>query len=665
MKFLKNIHKHCKSNVNRLNNPYLKTTLVLLFSLAIIGCSKDESPNNDNGNANTIALGGEFPDFPQSKMVNSGEPEEIDPEDVDSEDGQITTRYKCERVTLSITDGNANFPMFNPNAEVIYPGNLIQGATRNNATPSIIPVGRADGTISYNLNNGNLQSFFYVDEVKKSSIQNAMNQIIDGAEMAGSVLPSNFNLEITQVESEQALAYEMGLDIETFTASASANLSFSQNVTYNRTLVKLTQQYYTMSFDIPTNGLDGFFAESVTSTDLEPHIGSGNPAAFISSVTYGRIFYMLIESSSTRQEMQTQLEAAYDAFGSASVSGSLDTDSMQALENLSIKVVAYGGDASTTPLTGPTNINQLADQLQESTDIKAGLPLSYTLRSVENPAIVVGTNISTEYDIVQCDLIGELPPGQYADLVDLFEDGIGAMGSVSGSDVLIFNKAGDKYAWYNGILPGVFRENGVRKIYELQDPNGPLGGIELESVGAALQVLDGAGGDFAIYIFSSDGFQFQSLNINTSLVPGNALPSGPIGFYATGGDVSEKVFSVNNAYGDAGGSGLLINNGIGAGVNVGSPNMALFERDGTQHQYYDANEGSNGFLSNLTPNTSWYDNQGNEGNVTLFNKVDAATKYGLNGGSAKYIFINGDGDLLFEWISTVGSDTFFGPWAIN
>ena len=126
----------------------------------------------------------------------------------------------------------------------------------------------------------------------------------------------------------------------------------------------------------------------------------------------------------------------------------------------------------TTPLTGPANINQLADQLQESTDIRAGLPLSYTLRSVENPAIVVGTNISTEYDIVQCNLIGELPPDQYAGLVDLFEDGIGAMASVSGSDVLVFNKAGDKYAWYNGNLPGVFMEGDERKIYDLQDPNG-------------------------------------------------------------------------------------------------------------------------------------------------------------------------------------------------
>ena len=181
---------------------YLKTTLSILFILIIIGCSKDDSINDGNDNADVISLGGEFPDFPQSKIVDPSEPEEIEPEDVVSDDEQTTERYRCEKITLSITDGNADFPMFNPNAEVIYPGNLIQGATRNDATPSIIPVSRTDGTISYNLNNGNLQSFFYVDEVKKSSIQNAMNQIINGAEMAGSVLPSNFNLEITQVESE-------------------------------------------------------------------------------------------------------------------------------------------------------------------------------------------------------------------------------------------------------------------------------------------------------------------------------------------------------------------------------------------------------------------------------------------------------------------------------
>ena len=629
-----------------------------MLCLAIIGCSKDDAPNNGEGNEEVIALGGEFPSFPQSKIVTPSDPVEAEPEDVETEDEQTTERYKCERITLNITDGNPNFPMFNPNAEVIYPGNLIQGATRNNATPSVIPVSRADGTISYNLNNGNLQSFFYVEEVKKSSIQNAMNQIISGAEMAGSVLPSNFNLEITQVESEAALAYEMGLNVETFTTSASANLSFSQNESYNRTLVKLTQQYYTMSFDIPTNGLDGFFADSVTPNDLAPHVGPNNPAAFISSVTYGRIFYMLIESSSTRQEMQTHLNAAYSSFGSNSISGSLDVNAMQELEELNIKVIAYGGDASTTPLTGPADINELANQLQESTDIKAGLPLSYTLRSVENPAIVVGTNISTEYDIIQCDLIGELPPNQYSGLVDLFDDGIGAMASVSGSDVLVFNKAGDKYAWYNGDLPGVFMENGVRKIYDLNDTSGPLGNIEFSSVGAAAQVLDGSGG-YAIYIFNGIGTQYQSLVIDTSLVPGNALPSGTIGTYATGGDVSTHVWSVNTTFGDTG--QLIMSNGFGAGVNVGSPNVVYFERDGTQYQQY--NSTGNGSFDDLTNSSNWFNNQASTGGE-LFNKVDAATKYRIGGNSVKYIFIDDTGDFLYEWISG-STDLFRGPWAIN
>ena len=116
-------------------NAFLKTTLATVFCLALFGCSKDDSSSNGSSNEDAIALGGEFPEFPQSKTVVQGESEEIAPEDVDSEDGQITERYTCERTTLSITDGNANFPMFNPNAEVIYPGNLIQGATRNNATP--------------------------------------------------------------------------------------------------------------------------------------------------------------------------------------------------------------------------------------------------------------------------------------------------------------------------------------------------------------------------------------------------------------------------------------------------------------------------------------------------------------------------------------------------
>ena len=139
-------------------------------------------------------------------------------------------------------------------------------------------VKRAGGTISYDLNDGNAQPFFVVDEVSKSSIQNGMNQIIWGSQAQ----PDNFDLQIVQVESEKELALEMGITVETFAAKVKNNMSFSTNNQYNRTLVKLTQKFYAMSFDLPTS-LDENFDESVTSENLATYVQADNPATFISS----------------------------------------------------------------------------------------------------------------------------------------------------------------------------------------------------------------------------------------------------------------------------------------------------------------------------------------------------------------------------------------------
>ena len=208
-----------------------------------------------------------------------------------------------------------------------------------------------------------------------------MNTIIANS---GEVVPANFQLDIIQIESENQLAVELGVDVSTFTTKVSTDMSFSTEKSFNRTLVKLNQSYYTMSFDLPTS-LEAIFDESVTPEDLGVYIQKDNPATFISSVTYGRIFYMLIESTSSREEMSAKLNVAYGAF-SNKVEGELGVNAMQELKDLKIKVIAYGGDAAGTfKLTGETNISDIADKLAESTDVRAGLPLSYVVRSVKRP----------------------------------------------------------------------------------------------------------------------------------------------------------------------------------------------------------------------------------------------------------------------------------------
>ncbi|MDC6367079.1 MULTISPECIES: thiol-activated cytolysin family protein [Flavobacteriaceae] len=645
--------------------------LAILFTFILVGCSSDSDemevnpdptsnpgpdPDPDSGADLTfdqvVAKGGDFETFPESRTtteLSESEPQNEDYVTKDEEGEEIEQRFVCVTKRVSVTDGNGTFPLFNTSADVIYPGSLLQGKTLKNATPSPIVVERAGGTVSYDLNNGNLQSSFTVDQVSKSSIQNAMNNIIAGA---GDVVPANFTLDILQIESESQLALEMGLDVQTFTTKVSSDLSFSTEKTFNRTLVKLTQRYYTMSFDLPTS-LNAVFSENATPEQLDVYIQADNPATFISSVTYGRIFYMLVESTSSRQEMEAKLDVAYGAFRNK-VEGELGVNAMEELNDLKIKVVAYGGDAAGTfELTGETNISDIANKLAESTDIRAGLPLSYVVRSVERPDTIVGTSLATEYDVVNCELKGVLPPGAYSDFVALFEDGIGAMGHVGNSDVVIFNKAGTQYAWYNGNTPGILAD-GDTKIFDITDENGPLGGLTLDNVGAMVKFADNLAD--RLYIFSGDGFSLQIYILN-NYTETNQIPESPVG-------AAGEILLVNSIFGDSG-NFFLGSEGIGAAVRLGAVKMAFFGTSGDNYQIYDSS--GSGSWSPLTPSNEWFGDAESFENGRLFDKVGAATAFALGGSSGRYLFIDDNGSELNEWFSsaTIGEDRFEGPWVID
>jgi thiol-activated cytolysin len=597
-----------------------------------------------------ITGGGDIAPFPQSRrVIESGETEVAD-EDYEREagGGVVRERFVCTRRTVSVEDGSGTFPLFDTAADVIYPGSLLQGKSLSNATPDPIVVARAGGTISYNLNNGNLLSSFEVDEVSKSSIQNGMNSIIANA---GEVVPANFQLDILQIESESQLALELGIDVDTFTTKVSADMSFSQEKQFNRTLVKLTQSYYTMSFDLPTS-LEAIFAPSVTARQLGMYVGPDNPATFVSSVTYGRIFYMLVESTSSRQEMEAKLNVAYGAFGN-SVEGDLGVSAMQELNDLKVKVIAYGGDAAGTfRLAGETSIANIANKLAESTDVRAGLPLSYVVRSVERPDQIVGTHLATEYDVVDCELKGVLPPGLYSDLVDLFDDGIGAMAHLVDSDVLVFSKAGDRYAWFNGNSASVLSD-GDRRIFDITDPAAPLGALSMESVGAAVNFAD-ADAD-RLYVFSGDGFSFQIAPL--SAYTANQLPTGTI---ATPGDVQ----LVNQSFGDSGGF-VLGSEGLGAALPAGVSTMAFFGSIGDRYQLYNSQDA--GTWSDDWPSTDWYGGDPSQDGTKLFDKVGAATAFTIGGSSARMLFVSEAGNELLEWYSSAepGQDRFEGPWVLD
>lgn len=515
------------------NQSHLKLLpLLAIFVLLLFSCSSDsDSPEiptdddpisqDDDGPTPTtfrgvVEQGGEFEEVPQSRTDETLAEGDEYPDDYTSGSGSDaeTLRFICKSRTVSVTDGAGEFQTLGGVASEIFPGALLQGKTINNVKPQGIPLKRAGGSISYNLNDGNPEASQDLTEMSESQVRQAMNDIIAGST---GVVPANFDLDYENVFSEKQVALQMGLSFEGYGVKAEGKLSFSQDKTYNRVLIKLYQSYYDVSYDFPTS-YDDVFDASVTPDDLDRFIQPDNPATYIKKVTYGRIFYMLVESTSSLEVMNTQIDASYKSFDKE-IEGNLETDSMEKMEDLKLKVIAYGGDSQNTfSGLGETSISELADMLAASTDIRTGLPLSYEIYSLEDPSKQVGTNISTEMEVVECQLKGVLPPVLYSNLVDLFEDGIGAATQIQNEYTAIFNGAGTEYVIFDA------SSGAVSDPYSIKDASAPLGVTTFDSVGAALrQFLD------EIYIFNEQGTEYEVLEYDYNGV--QSMPTTPIGTY--------------------------------------------------------------------------------------------------------------------------------------
>jgi len=254
-------------------------------------------------------------------------------------------------------------PILDPNTQVIFPGNLLQGNTLNNATPSGIPVERGPGTVVITLVNGASSASRELDVVGLSNVYDAMNEII--ADNPGD-LPARTTYSMERITSRQQLGVALRAEYSNLTTDVQGAFSYNEDVSYNRYLVRLTQSYYTIAFEAPTDP-SLFFGEGVTADQLSNYVQPGNPAAYVSSVTYGRVFYLLIQSTDSYQEMRASIDASFNgAVASGSIGG--DVKYVSELSSVQIGGYAIGGNSNqaAAALTGDFEPHRAASERQHA-----------------------------------------------------------------------------------------------------------------------------------------------------------------------------------------------------------------------------------------------------------------------------------------------------------
>ena len=283
-------------------------------------------------------------------------------------------------------------------------------------------------------------------------------------------------------------------------------LKLNTSSSYNSYLVQLNQSYYTMSFDIPTNK-DQLFGADVTPDDLAKYVGEGNPATYVSDVTYGRTYYMLIESTASVFDMEAGIKGSFSAIASSG-GGSVDASYLKTLSNLKIQVFAYGGEASATLRTvvDASTLDSLVNKLASAGDIRSGKPVSYVVRSVYDNR-VVSVQLANKYDVTNCVPIGSgnTPPAATSHWTGIVNDfgAIGAAVNISDSKIALFNKAGNRFL--------LSMDNTLTGPYNLEDLGD--GSIDLSAVGGGAQYRTSTSTNY-IYFIDANGNSFHRMATN-------------------------------------------------------------------------------------------------------------------------------------------------------
>ena len=220
-----------------------------------------------------------------------------------------TTKYKA----AATYDTNV---LLNPSTDVIYPGSVLLGESIDDGSYTEIVSGtKRPVTISFDLSgvkdssgNAGVVSGSIVPSL--SSYRGLKNKIL-----AQSVpkQTSTYSMEKTEIHSEE----EMNLKVNAgasfsggiYEASIKAGFSYDKSNTTNKLMIKFMQTFYTVDVD---QGSGTFLYD-----DFDVSAFHGYRPVYVSSIAYGRLAYLTIESTQSITDIEANLDAAFKAGGTS------------------------------------------------------------------------------------------------------------------------------------------------------------------------------------------------------------------------------------------------------------------------------------------------------------------------------------------------------------
>lgn len=311
--------------------------------------------------------------------------------------------YLCTMQTVKWSPEYDEMYLLDPKSEAIYPTGMIDANSISiGAYTPISNVERAPAKISISLlTKPGDKPYEMVDEPSLSSVRDAINILLH--RVAEGSTPAFINFDIQEVRAREEASLGIQANFSGWGAKVSSSYNFDTEESMSRFLIKFYQKYYTIDMDLPKTPC-AMFKEGQL-----PDLGvfNGTSPVYVSSVTYGRMVYFMVESSASSEEMKAALSASFHSFGSG---GGIDVNyaHKQMIEQSKMSALVVGGNAD-SGVKAVNGVNGLLDFLTADGDFSAtspGVPIAYTMRYLKDNS-VARIVLNSEYTIRNCEEKGE------------------------------------------------------------------------------------------------------------------------------------------------------------------------------------------------------------------------------------------------------------------
>ncbi|MFC2382486.1 MAG: thiol-activated cytolysin family protein [Porphyromonas sp.] len=319
-------------------------------------------------------------------------------------------RADCDKVTQPMqcdrSSSAGDFAVLDPSPTILWPGSFIHGKSiRGKGGFTAIPyiAKRQPGRISLQVTSGEKslgtagEGLWYeeVQEMRESEVAQAQSRLVRHWLESGAPASTSYSMQIVHSPEEAMIA--SGIDLDKSGGKLKAFLSTGFDKKKTHVLVKLYHRFYTLGYEDPEGGGKGAFKSTIEQSDLAPYTGAGNPICYVSSVSYGRAYYFLYESSESSYDLLDALSASFKSF-----LNERRVDSYM-IKGIRVRMLEPGNSTNAGQGTeiSPEKVFKLLEEGAQPSSKDVGVPISLTLKHLyDGRPVRMANSLSYSYDKV-------------------------------------------------------------------------------------------------------------------------------------------------------------------------------------------------------------------------------------------------------------------------